>query len=85
METGISGTGDLSVASFALVQKGGSYAMCAARDLERAVFADLGRLTILAAFGAASHLHQISGSGFENVWLGISQCESPRSSLGAKR
>ena len=39
---------------------------------------DLGRFTVPAAFRAARKFDEISGSGFENVGIRISQCESPR-------
>ena len=39
---------------------------------------DFRRFAVPAAFRTASNLDQISGSGFEDVGIGISQCESPR-------
>ena len=38
---------------------------------------DLGRFAVPAAFRAARKFDQISGSGFENIRIRISQCESP--------
>jgi hypothetical protein len=40
---------------------------------------DLGRFAVPAAFGVAGHLGQISGSGFEEVGIRVSQCKTPRS------
>ena len=39
---------------------------------------DLGRLAVPAAFRAARKFDEISGSGFEDIGIGISQCGSPR-------
>jgi hypothetical protein len=38
---------------------------------------DLGRFAVPAAFRAPREFDQISGSGFENVGIRVSQCKSP--------